>query len=113
MPCDGGAVGEADADVVREVGVDRWEDRGVVRDRADAGEEVDGRLEGAGEDAGAVDVSRWSVTCSLWLGRQWTSGIAVMKLFGTHPVRNRLPILAPEKSNVDDGLSRLMISKAT
>jgi hypothetical protein len=36
-----------------------------------------------------------------------------MKVFGTHPVRKRLPILAPEKSNVDDGLSRLMISKAT
>jgi hypothetical protein len=39
------AVGEADRDMVREVGVDGGEDGGVARDGANAGEEVDGGLE--------------------------------------------------------------------
>lgn len=53
LPRDGRAVFEAGGDVVREVGVDGGEDADVGRDGADHGEEVNGGLKGAGEDAGA------------------------------------------------------------
>lgn len=49
-----GAVGEAGADVVREVGVDGWQDGDGVRDLADHGEEVDSGLERAREEAGPM-----------------------------------------------------------
>lgn len=50
---DSGAVSEAGADVVREVGVDGREHGDPVRDGADHREEVDSRLEGAREEPGA------------------------------------------------------------
>ena len=51
---DGGPVGEAGGDVVREVAADGGEDGGFgLVDAAHDGEEVDGGFEGAGEEAGA------------------------------------------------------------
>jgi hypothetical protein len=51
---DEGAVGKGDGDVVREVCVDGGEDGGVARYGAYAGKKVDGGLERAGEEAGAI-----------------------------------------------------------
>ena len=42
--------------MVREVGVDGWEDCRCWRYVADAAEEVDGRFQAAGEEAGSVDI---------------------------------------------------------
>lgn len=54
---DGVAVCEAHGYVVSEVGVYCGENGGVAGDRTYAGEEVDGRFEGAGEQASARNVN--------------------------------------------------------
>jgi hypothetical protein len=54
LASDEGAVGKGDGDVVREVCIDGGEDGGVTGYRTDAGKKVDGGLERAGEEAGAV-----------------------------------------------------------
>jgi hypothetical protein len=100
-----GAVGQGDGDVVREVCVDGGEDGGVGWDGTDAREEVDGRFERAGEEAGAVlllettDARDFDMVPKLGnLPRH------KMEEMRTHPVKNKFPILAPEKSKLLDGL---------
>lgn len=57
LTSDGCAIGQAGGNMMREIGVDSWNDGGVAGHTADGREEVDCGFEGAGEEAGTVDVS--------------------------------------------------------
>jgi len=93
--------------VVGEVGVDGWEDCRCWGYVADTAEEVDGRFQAAGEEAGSVDEH---ASVSAFLLHHFPVSISTVKRDITHPVKNRFPILAEEKSNLELGLMRFTIS---
>jgi hypothetical protein len=108
------AVGQGDGDVVREVCVDGGKDGGVGWDGTDAGEEIDGGFERAGEEASAVRLLEITDACDL----DFVSKLGIlprrkMEEMRTHPVKNKFPILAPEKSKLLDGLLLFTTSNAT
>lgn len=100
----------------------------MTGDGTDAREQVDGGLKGPGEEASAADVSLVGDVHVVMLGSvvlfarstaletkrmsecaSWANFIKV----DTYPVKNKLPILAPEKSKLDEGRRRFTISYAT
>jgi len=81
----------------------------VAGNGTNTGEKVDGRFERSGKEPSAVEVSVVSRLSVVALVQRILNRHAM----NTYPVRNRLPILAPEKSKLDEGRRRLTISYAT
>lgn len=84
--------------MVSEGGVDDWEHRDRCWHATDAAEEVYGRFERAREETCTVEPVSDSVAEGSFKKRRF------------YPVRNRFPMLAPEKSKREDGRSLLTIS---